>query len=161
MQTFTCPENGWIDSVPLAAGVSPGRFAWLATDLADLRRPPDLRGQDTLIPGVPGVVVNQRRPTRSVRLIPMIFAGDCDSDGQPGLPPDQQVWVNLHEFSEAVVVPPGGDPRRTVAVTHGALTWTGHLVVESFDYRARGPAELVGVLEVSLPLGQLEMEVVP
>src|SRR5690554_6449375 len=114
MQSFACPENGWIDNVPLAVGEGPGRFAWLATDLADLRRPAD-----------------------------------------------QQVWVNLAEFRSLVIEPPGGDPRRTVAVTHGALTWTGHLVVESFDIRERGPAEIVGVLEVSLPMGQLEMEVVP
>lgn len=161
MQSFACPENGWIDGVPLAAGVGPGRFAWMATDLADLRRPADLRGTDTLLPEVPGVIVNPRRPTVSTRLVTMIFAGDCDSDGAPGLPADQQVWVNLALFQSLVIEPPGGDPRRTVAVTHGALQWTGHLVVESFDIRERGPAEIVGVLEVSLPMGQLEMEVVP
>ncbi len=151
------PEYSWYGDVPLAAGVNAHRFAWMATALDDVRRPAAIRGEDTLIPGPAGVVVNRRRRTVSRRLIPVLFTGDVDSDGDPGGAPDEQVWVNFYEFCAAVVEPPDGDPRRTLSVVHGSLLWSGPAVVEDFDYRARGPAEIVGVLEVSLPEGRLTL----
>lgn len=154
----TIPEYGYIDSTPLAVGASGSRFAWMATDLAEVRLPAATRGSDVLIPGVSGIITNPRRVTATTRLIPMLFTGDCDLDGDPGGVADEQVWVNLDWFRALVVQPSSGDPRRELTVVHGSLTWVGDVVVERFDYRARGPAEIVGVLEVTLPDGHLMLE---
>jgi hypothetical protein len=150
------PEFAWLDETPLSAGASVSAFAWMATDLADVRQPAKIRGSDRVLPDAPGVAVTRRRMDQTRRLIPMLFSGGTDSEGEPGaLPIDEQVWVNFYEFVELVVDPPAGDPRRELSVFHGSLTWGGDIVVEDWEYNVRNDGELVGVLDVSIPDGRL------
>ncbi len=151
------PEYATLDSVPLSAGDSRQMFAWLATDLADVRMPSRLRGEDDTMPATHGVSVNPRYATSSRRLIPMVFAGDCDSDGAPATyPAAEQVWVNFDEFI-TLVMDPTLSPTRTLTVTHGSLQWEGEIVIEDFDYQLRGTTEIVGVLDLSISAGRLEL----
>jgi hypothetical protein len=154
------PEYGSLDAVPLSAGDSLRAFAWLATDLADVRMPARLRGGDDIKPKTHGVSVNPRWRTASRRLIPILFAGDTDSDGAPSaLTAAEQVWVNLDEFSGLVMEPDILTPTRTLTVVHGSLTWTGEVVVEDFEFEMRAggatTAEIIGVLDVSIVAGRL------
>jgi hypothetical protein len=153
----TLPEYATLDAVPLAAGVSRREFAWMATDLADVRMPARLRGADDTMPATHGVSVNPRWATSSRRLIPMLFAGDCDSDGTaPAGTADEQVWLNLDEFTGLVMDPPLA-LTRTLTVVHGSLTWEGEIVIEDFEYQLRGTAEIVGILDLSISAGRLQM----
>lgn len=156
----TLNEYGSIDSVPLCAGSSAQNYAWMATDLAEVRMPAKLRGTDRILPTASGVRTTRRRATTSRRLIPMIFTGDCESDGTARIhDPDEQAWVNFYEFSGLVIDPPISDPARALTVVHKSLTWTGDIVIEDFTYNLRGPAEITGVLDVSIPAGRLTMAV--
>lgn len=156
----TLPEYADIDSIPLCAGASAASYAWMATDLADVRAPAQIRGTDRTKPTAPGVTVTRRRKNQSRRLIPMLFTGDCESDGTAAVyTPDEQVWVNFDEFVGLVVDPPSGDPSRTLTVVHGTLTWAGDVVIEDFEYDTRGSSEIVGVLDVSIPAGRLALTV--
>lgn len=160
VQVSGLPEYATIDSTPLSAGASRSLYAWLATDLADVRLPAKIRGSDRILPHAPGVDVLRRRKDQSRRLIPMLFAGDCESDGtSASFSPDEQAWVNFDEFVGLVIDPPVGDPTRTLTVVHGSLTWEGGIVIEDFDYDIRGTAEIVGIVDVSIPAGRLAMSV--
>lgn len=154
------PEYATLDSIPLCAGASVSAFAWLATDLADVRMPAKLRGTDRVMPHAPGVRTNRRRANQSRRLVPFLFTGECESDGSAAtVDPDEQVWVNFDEFVGLVIDPPADDPRRELTVVHGSLTWEGDIVIEDFDYDLRGTGEIVGILDVSIPAGRLVMAV--
>jgi hypothetical protein len=154
------PEYGSIESVPLAAGTSVANYAWLATDLADVRQPARLRGGDRILPGAPGVSVRApRRKTSSRRLIPMLFTGDCESDGTTAIhDPDEQVWINFDEFVQ-LVIDPDATATRTLTVVHKSLTYAGEVVIEDWEYRLRGPSEITGVLDISIPAGRLTLTV--
>ena len=77
----TLPEYASIESVPLCAGSSAMNYAWLATDLADVRQPAKLRGQNRPMPTADGTRATRRLKDEARRLIPMLFTGDCESDG--------------------------------------------------------------------------------
>jgi hypothetical protein len=153
------PEHALLDAIPLAAGVSRREFAWLATDLSDVRMPSRLRGSDDILPMTHGVSPNPRYATASRRLIPIVFAGDCDSDGTaPAGTNVEQLWLNFDEFIGLVMDPPVA-LTRTLTVVHGSLEWEGEIVIEDFDYKERGTEEIVGVLDLSISAGRLQMAV--
>lgn len=154
------PEYASIESVPLCAGTSATNYAWLATDLADVRQPAKLRGSNRLKPMAHGVTVpGPRKKTESRRLIPILFTGDCESDGTAAIhDPDEQVWINFDEFV-TLVIEPDSSTTRTLSVVHKSLTYSGEVVVEDWEYDDRGPSEIVGVLDVCIPAGRLTLTV--
>jgi hypothetical protein len=117
----TLPEYGSLESVPLCAGSSASNYAWMATDLADVRQPARLRGKNRVKPGAHGVTATKRYKTESRRLIPMLFTGDCESDGTAAIHDrDEQVWINFYEFV-GLVLDPDGTTTRTLTVVHKSL----------------------------------------
>jgi hypothetical protein len=155
----TLPEYGSLESVPLCAGSSASNYAWMATDLADVRQPARLRGKNRVKPGAHGVTATKRYKTESRRLIPMLFTGDCESDGTAAIHDrDEQVWINFYEFV-GLVLDPDGTTTRTLTVVHKSLTYSGEVVVEDWEYSTRGGAEVVGVLDVSITAGRLALVV--
>ena len=153
------PEYGSIEGVPLCAGTSAANYAWMATNLADVRQPAKLSGDNRKLPTTHGVRATPRYKTESRRLIPMLFTGDCESDGTAAIhDADEQVWVNFDEFV-ALVIDPDSSTTRTLTVVHKSLTYTGEVVVEDWEYDTRGPAEIVGVLDVSITAGRLSLAV--
>lgn len=155
----TLPEYGSIESVPLCAGTSAANYAWMATDLADVRQPAKLTGQNRKMPATHGVRATPRYKTESRRLIPILFTGDCESDGTAAIhDPDEQVWVNFYEFV-GLVLDPDSSTTRTLTVVHKSLTYTGEVVVEDWEYDTRGGSEVVGVLDVSITAGRLSLAV--
>jgi hypothetical protein len=155
----TVPEYGSIESVPLCAGTPAANYAWLATDLADLRQPARMVGSNRRLPKTHGVRGTRRWKTESRRLIPILFTGDCESDGTAAIhDPDEQVWVNFEEFV-TLVIDPDSSTSRSLSVVHKSLTYTGEVVVEDWEYETRGPSEVVGVLDLSILAGRLTLAV--
>lgn len=153
------PEYATMEGTPLAAGASIAQYAWLATNLADVRQPAKLRGSNRKKPTAHGVTGTRRFRDESRRLIPMLFTGDCESDGTTAIhDPDEQVWINFDEFVD-LVIEPDSSTGRTLTVVHKSLTYTGEIVIEDWDYDDRGPAEIIGVLDISIKAGRLGMEV--
>lgn len=152
------PEYGTIEGVPLSTGTSSARFAWLATDLAEVRMPSALRGSNRRKPLAHGTSPTSRYKDESRRLIPMLFAGDCDSDGDPGAgSATEQVWLNLDEFTTLVLDPNPAVLTRTLTVVQGSLEWEGEITIEDFTYNMRSTAEIVGVIDVSIVGGRLTL----
>lgn len=153
------PEYASLESVPLCAGTSAANYAWMATDLADVRQPARLRGSNRVLPQTHGVRGTRRWKHESRRLIPMLFTGDCESDGTAAIQdPDEQVWVNFYEFV-GLVIDPDSSTSRTLTVVHKSLTYSGEVVVEDWEYTTRGGSEVVGVLDVSILAGRLDLAV--
>lgn len=155
----TLPEYGSLEGVPLCAGTSARNFAWLATDLSDVRQPSRLSGSNRKPPTTHGVRATPRYKTESRRLIPMLFTGDCESDGTAAIhDADEQVWINFEEFV-TLVLDPSASVTRTLSVVHKSLTYSGEVTIEDWDYNARGRSEVVGVLDVSIVAGRLALTV--
>jgi hypothetical protein len=148
MQAITgIPESATIGGIPLAAGGSVYEAAWMALDFSDVKRSLEKRGSDVLIPGVPGVVRNPRRPTVSRRLIPILILGAHDSDGNPHADPAAGVDLNLFEFQTLVVETTGLLP---LVLSLRSMVLEGEVVVEDFTFGDVFDGSIRAVLEVSI-----------
>jgi len=140
-----------IGSVPLSTP------AWEILDLSPLWDMSDVRGQDRLIPGEDGVVAYPRRPTVSLRSLPLIIFGSGDPEGASVTNQRRQLFDNIEELIDTVFASPGGDGTRT-ATLHlpGSGTLTGPVhVLGPLSLSPVSALTVRAVLDLSIPAGRL------
>ncbi len=123
----------------------------------------DIRGQDRILPGVPGVIAYQRRMTVTRHDLRFLVVGDID--GQTSLPVmDQRIGLqdNLSYLHEEVFAPvdsstgmryaslemPGGELREAFIHVLGVKTQTYHLNECGSIW--------IGTLQIDIPGGRFE-----
>lgn len=144
-----CVENLTIDGISLTTP------AWWCGDLAPLVDGPDLRGEDTLLPGVAGVVANPRRVTVSKRSVQMFITGDYDRLGVAQTNPRIGLQRNCQYLIDNLLIPPGGDGTRLAVLTMADETTRSARVhvLPPLELSAAGHRGRRGVLTLSIPGG--------
>lgn len=152
---FIITSDEWleIDGIPLATP------AWIITDLSELMNGPDVRGEDQIIPGAPGVKPLPRHVHVSLRSLPMVIYGGYDWEGNPYSDGHEGVETNLAYLVENLLLPPGTADGTRAAVLH---LWNGdirtgdvHVISPLRTATELGPAGLRAILELSIPAGYL------
>lgn len=140
-----------IDGVP---SNTPG---WEVTDLSPLWDGPDVKGGDRDLPGG-GAVPYPRRPTITVRDLPIKFFADALYDGTVTGTGRERLRANVAYFRANVVDPKTtGDGTRTLVlyVPGGSTVSAPVTVISPLQLGPVGPASQRGTLRLSFPQGGL------
>ena len=87
------------------SGVLMMRPAFAVLDVWPLIQGPDQRGEDTVVPGRPGVLSNPRRATSTTVQLRMVIDGEREVDGSVAEDPRAQVWETV-KYLRAFVADP-------------------------------------------------------
>lgn len=132
--------------------------AWSVENLWTLWTGPDLRGQDVVLPLVPGVRPYRRRATTSKRTLELVLSGVQDPEGGTYLDVTVGLEANLALLESLVVAQPA-----TVAGTVAAVLTMPSGAVRSGPVQVLGPVK-VGTLtrtgwlcslDLAIPAGYL------
>lgn len=122
-------------------------------------QPANVRGEDNLIPGNPGVLPNRRRKTASRVSLELLLIGTCDIDGVPVPYADwmTQLAINNEWLDENIFDPPQTltGTRTAVLTLPGGATRTGEVHIENVQIGQTIPPALTMTVDVSIPAGQL------
>lgn len=162
------PNSGWsgkdyyypsADAGTLTiSGISMHTWGWNVLDVRDLLISVAVRGQDRLIPGVPGLRPYRRRVTATPHSLPMVFSGLHDLDGTPVTDHEERIsklQEHLALFRSTVVAPVGTTPgtRSAVLIPAGGVPLTADIHVLSVTPGTWSPATLRATLDISIPAG--------
>lgn len=112
----------------------------------------DMRGQDKVIPGVPGTRALPRRRTSTQYTVPIVVTGDKTSTGAPSsLAPTEQVAVNLAWLVGLLCT----GSLVAIQVTIGSTSVSGWAFVESIRPTDGADDWAVADLTVTVPEGRL------
>lgn len=133
------------DGVLTVGGISMHTPGWIAVDVTPLWDGPDVRGDDLLIPGLPGLLPMPRRFTGTSYTIPLLIDGAVTSSGTPHANIRNGIALNLGVLQTLV----GGMPK-SVSLTRpgGGIYGTGsaHVQVKQGE-KSRGIARAVMTLD--------------
>ena len=115
------------------------------------------RGSDLLVPGVPGVVPNPRRPTVIKHILQLVLDGHYDSDGVLQANPHAQVRQNIAEIKTATAPVTTGEGTRLVTWTRpeGAVAADCHVGPLRIGARI-SDSVLRATLDLSVPAGAFD-----
>lgn len=138
-------------------GVGLQRLAWTVLDLTPFWEGPEQRGDDTMIPGRPGVLSNPRRADTTTVSLRMIIDGNFTPTGEPAPDPRGQLRLNIKYLRTNVSDPTyTGDGTRTLTiVTRDGATLTGPVTVGKLKLGDQATAIARAVLPITIPDGVL------
>lgn len=141
-------------------GVALNGPAWKVLNLLELWQPADQRGSDRLVPGVAGVLAQQRRDTVTRRSLQLLIIGDVDRTGATQADKFEGLQANVDYLRANVVAPTGtGDGTRSAVLTMPdgtSRTEPVHVVGFEFGNFREDAAWLRAVLTISIPSGRIQ-----
>lgn len=138
-------------------GVAMQRLAFAVLDLWPLLDGPDQRGEDTRIPGRPGVLSNPRRADSTTRVLRMVIDGTYDLDGELAADPRTQVLETVLWLRENVADPTYSDDgtRTATIVLRNGTTLAGAVTVGPLRLGEQSGPVARASLQITMPEGTL------
>jgi len=142
------------------AGISLTTTWCRVENLIDLWLPADQRGNDRVVPGVSGVLAQQRRDTVTRRSLRLTIAGDVTYTGSTSGDAFERLQINIDYLRANIVAPTGttNGTRSAVLTMPDGTTRTEDVHVTGFELSsyAEDARWARGVLELSIPSGRIQ-----
>lgn len=138
-------------------GVTMQRQAFAVLDLWPLLDGPEQRGEDTRIPGRPGVLSNPRRADATTRALRMIIDGTYTVAGELADDPRTQMWRTVRWLRTNVADPTYLTDGTRVAriVLRDGTVLQGPVTVGPLRLGEQGGPMARATLQITMPAGQL------
>lgn len=142
-------------------GVAMHTPAWTVLDPAVLWQPALQRGDDLLVPGMPGVLALPRRVSVTSYTLRTVIRGTHDRNGTPYSNSSYGLWANI-EFLRQHVVDPSPYNMATLreaelTIPGSAVTMQGDVHVDSLELGDRVGPFFRASLTLTIPAGRLEV----
>lgn len=138
-------------------GVLMHRRAFAVLDIGPFLVGAPQRGEDTTIPGRPGVLSNPRRDDVASFSLRMVIDGDWTPEGLPAADPRAQFWLNVKWLGDFVSDPTylTDGTRIATVVTADGRTLTGPVTVGPLQLGTRSRSLARAALGIVVPAGRL------
>lgn len=148
------------DGTLVIDGVQMARKAFAVLDLWPLLDGPEQRGEDTRIPGRPGVLSNPRRADTTTRSLRMVIDGRWRVDGTASDDPRTQVWTTVRYLRTNVADPTYlTDGTRTVTITlRDGTVLSGACTVGPLRLGEQAGPVVRATLQITMPDGELAQQ---
>lgn len=141
-------------------GVVMARPAFAVLDVWPLLQGPEQRGDDTRIPGRPGVLSNPRRADAATITLRLIIDGTYRVDGTLASDPRAQVLTTSLYLRQYVTDPTyvGDGTRTATVVTASGLTFSGPVTVGPLRIGEQGGPLARATIQITMPEGYLAVQ---